>query len=199
MKTLPGIVAFLSLLCVGAAAKPLESTKYRYYAINGDTPGEIYAAMVRKGPNVNGASAYGATVATISRSGRLRQGKSCRIDGYQVKIDFVINLPRLSGENALAGKAMAKWEQFKSFVKAHEETHRGIWLGCARDLEARSMSLSAPSCATVDNQANQLFAKVRADCQKKHAALDAADQKRLPSQPFYNLVFGGRTKLAVKN
>lgn len=199
MKILPGIAAFLSLLCVGAAAKPLESTKYRYYSISGSTPGEIFTAMVRKGPNVNGTSAYGSTVATISQSGRLTQGKSCRNDGYLVKIDFVINLPRLSRENALGGVAMAKWEQFISFVKAHEETHRGIWLGCASNLEAMSRSLSGPSCAGVENEAGKLFARVRAECGKKHAAFDAAEQKRLPSQPFHKLVFGDRTKLAGNN
>lgn len=199
MKILPGIAAFLSLLCVGAAAKPLESTKYRYYAISGNTPDEIYSAMARKGPDVKGASAYASTLANISQSGRLMQSKSCRVDGYQVKIDFVINLPRLSNENALTGAALAKWEQFMSFVKAHEETHRGIWMGCARNLEAMSSALSGPSCATVDKEAGRLFAKVRADCGKKHAAFDAAEQKRLPSQPFLKLVFGSRTKLAGKN
>lgn len=196
---LPGIAACLALLCVAAAAKPLQSTKYRYYAISGSTPGEIYAAMVRRGPDVKGINAYASTVANISQSGRFVQGKSCRVDGYRVKIDFVINLPRLSGEDTLAATTMAKWAQFKSFLKAHEETHRGIWLGCARNLEAMSSSLSGPSCATVDSRANQLFAKMRADCQKKQTAFDAAEQKRLPSQPFLKLLFGDRTKLAGAN
>jgi hypothetical protein len=40
---------------------------------------------------------------------------------------------------------------------------------------------------------------MRADCQKKHAAFDAAEQKRLLSHPFVKMVFGNRAKLARKN
>jgi predicted secreted Zn-dependent protease len=193
------ILATLVVSANLAAAKPVESTKYRYYTISGDTPGDIYMAMVRRGPDVNGVNAYASTLATTSQSGRLMQGKSCRIDGYKVKIDFVINLPRLSREGALTGTTSAKWSQFKSFLKTHEETHRSIWLSCARNLEAKIKSLSNPSCTALDKQASKLFAKMRADCQKKHAAFDVAEQKRLLGHPFVKLVFGSRAKLARKN
>jgi predicted secreted Zn-dependent protease len=192
-------LAALAVSCAAASAKPVETTKYRYYTISGDTPGEIYMAMVRRGPDVNGVNAYASTLATTSQSGRLMQGKSCRIDGYKVKIDFVINLPRLSREAALSGNTMTKWSQFKSFLKTHEETHRSIWLSCARNLEARIKSLSTSSCTALDKQASRLFARMRADCQKKHAAFDAAEQKRLLSHPFVKMVFGNRAKLARKN
>lgn len=199
MKLVGYVAASLGLLCIQAVAKPVESTTYRYYAISGETAGDIYMAMVRRGPDVNGINAYASTLATTSQSGRLMQGKSCRIDGYKVRLDFVINLPRLSKENVLAGSTKAKWGQFKSFLKVHEETHRKIWVGCARDLEAKIRSLSGPSCSGLDKQASKLFAKMRADCQKKHRAFDAAEQKRLLAHPFVKLVFGGRDMIARKN
>jgi predicted secreted Zn-dependent protease len=193
------LLTSLVVLPLPVLAEPTQSTKYKYYSINGDTPGDIYMAMVRRGPDVNGVNAYASTLATTSQSGRLMLGKSCRIDGYKVKIDFVINLPRLSKEGALGGSTKTQWNKFKSFLKTHEETHRSIWLGCARSLEARIAKLSSPSCAALDKEANRLFATMRAECQKKHAAFDASDQKRLLKHPFVKLVFGGRTKLARKN
>ena len=199
MKLLFGFLAALSLSICGAAAKPADTTKYRYYTITGKNPADIYLAMVRRGPDVNGINAYASTLATTSQSGRLVQGKTCRIDGYQVKIDFVINLPRLSREDALTGQTLAKWNQFKTFLKAHEEKHRTIWLGCAKGLEARIRNLNSTSCAALDKQAGALFSKMRTDCQKKHAAFDAAEQRRLLSHPFVKLVFGSRARLAGTN
>jgi predicted secreted Zn-dependent protease len=199
MRITFALLASLVVFPSQVVAEPTQSTKYKYYSVSGDTPGDIYLAMVRRGPDVNGVNAYASTLATTSQSGRLMLGKSCRIDGYKVKIDFVINLPRLSKEGALNGSTKAQWNRFKSFLKVHEETHRSIWLGCARSLEARIASLSSPSCTALDKQANKLFATMRADCQKKHAAFDAAEQKRLLKHPFVKLVFGNRTKLARKN
>jgi predicted secreted Zn-dependent protease len=193
-------VLLLSLLPVlPADAKPVETTKYKYYAISGDNPGEIYMAMVRRGPDVNGVNAYASTLATSSQTGRLMQGKSCRIDGYQVRIDFVINLPRLKNEKALSGATKAKWGQFKSFLKSHEETHRSIWLGCARELEAKIAGIRNTNCKALDKEAARLFEKMRSACQKKHKAFDAAEQEKLLRHPFVKLVFGGRPRVAKAN
>lgn len=199
MRITFALLASLVVFPSQVVAEPTQSTKYKYYSVSGDTPGDIYLAMVRRGPDVNGVNAYASTLATTSQSGRLMLGKSCRIDGYKVKIDFVINLPRLSKEGALNGSTKAQWNRFKSFLKVHEETHRSIWLGCARSLEAKIRTLSNQSCTALDKQANKLFATMRAECQKKHAAFDAAEQKRLLKHPFVKLVFGNRTKLARKN
>lgn len=198
MRFTPAFLIISAALSASAAAKPIESTKYKYYAISGDTPGEIYMAMVKRGPDVNGVNAYASTLATSSQSGRLMQGKSCRIDGYQIRIDFVINLPRLKNEKVLEGPTKAKWGQFKSFLKAHEETHKSIWLGCAKDLEAKIRAIRNTNCKALDKEASRLFEKMRSACQKKHKAFDAAEQQRLLRHPFVKLVFGN-PKLAKKN
>jgi predicted secreted Zn-dependent protease len=191
------VLAVLALLASPAASKPTEKTRYKYYAISGDTPVEIYSSMIRRGPDVNGVNAYASTAATSSQKGRLvLQGKSCRVDGYQFNIDFVINLPKLKNEQALSGATAAKWGQFKSFLKLHEETHRSIWMGCARQLEARVQSLRSKDCKTLDRQASQMWTAMRTACDKKHAAFDAAEQRRLLRHPFVRLVLSGKAKSA---
>lgn len=185
-----GLVA-LSVFTVEAQAKPSQSTKYKFYTITGDSPVEIYSAMIRRGPDVNGVNAYASTSATSSQSGQLiAQGKSCRVNDYQFRIDFTINLPKLKNEGALNGALASKWGQFKGFLKAHEEQHKSIWLACARDLETKVRALRTSDCKTLDKKAAQMWKNMRTACDKKHAAFDAAEQKRLMRHPFVRMVMG---------
>ena len=186
-------LAALSVFAAETQAKPEQSTKYKYYPISGDSPVEIYSAMIKRGPDVNGVNAYASTSATSSQSGQLiAQGKSCRVNDYEFRIDFTINLPKLKNEGALKGQLASKWGQFKGFLKSHEEQHRTIWLGCARDLEAKVMALRTSDCKTLDKKAAQMWKTMRKSCDKKHAAFDAAEQKRLMKHPFVRMVMGQR-------
>lgn len=186
-------LAVLAALSNSASARPLEKTNYKYYTIKGDSPAEIYNSMIRRGPDVNGVNAYASTSATSSQNGKLiQQGKSCRIDDYKFNINFTINLPKLKNEKALAGQTSAKWGQFKSFLKSHEETHKSIWMACAKTLETQVKSLRAKDCKSLDKQAAALWKKMRSSCDKQHAAFDAAEQRRLVKHPFVKLVLSGR-------
>ena len=188
-------LAVAAVLSSPLAARPLEKTNYKYYAIKGDSPGEIYTSMIRRGPDVNGVNAYASTSATSSQNGKLiQQGKSCRIEDYKFNINFTINLPKLNNERALVGQTSAKWGQFKSFLKIHEETHRRIWMGCAKTLEALVKALRTNDCKVLDRQAAQLWKKMRGSCDRQHAAFDAAEQKRLLKHPFVRLVLNQRSR-----
>ena len=93
-----------ALLCCGtpsAMAQPAHTTKYVYYTIAGDSAAKVYNAMIKRGPHVNGAKAYASTAATSSQQGKLAQGKSCEIQDYRLKMDFVIRLPKISNPKAL--------------------------------------------------------------------------------------------------
>jgi predicted secreted Zn-dependent protease len=172
-----------------AAAKPTQSTKYTYYSIGGDTAVEIYNSMMKKGPKVNGAKAYAATSATTTQNGKLLQGASCQVQDYRLQLDFVIKLPKIRNEKVLPAADRKRWQQFSGFLKTHEETHRKIWLDCAADLERQVKSIKAKSCNEADRKANQLWDRIRAACNKKHIAFDAAEQERLMKHPFVQMVY----------
>jgi len=174
-------------------AKPTQSTKYSYYSIGGDSASEIYDSMMRKGPKVNGAKAYAATSATTTQDGKLLQGASCKVQDYRLKLDFVIKLPKIRNEKALPAADRKRWQQFSSFLKAHEETHREIWMGCAADLERQVKAIRAKSCNEADRKATQLWDRIRAACDRKHKAFDAAEQKRLMAHPFVKMVYKSAT------
>lgn len=183
-------VAALAVFGAGEAlAKPAQTTKYSYYTVGGDTAVEIYNSMLRKGPKVNGAKAYAATSATTTQDGKLLQGRSCQVQDYRLKIDFVVKLPKIKNEKVLPAADRSRWQQFSAFLKTHEETHRKIWMDCAADLERQVKSIKAKSCEDADRRATQLWDKIRNACNKKHAAFDTAEQKRLLSHPFVKLVY----------
>lgn len=172
-----------------AGAKPVQNTKYSYYTVSGDSATEIYAAMISRGPKVNGAKAYAATSATTTQDGKLLQGSSCKILDYRLKLDFVIKLPKIRNEKVLPASDRKRWQQFSGFLKAHEETHRQIWMDCAADLERQVKSIRAKSCSEADRKASQLWERLRTACNRKHSAFDRAEQARLMAHPFVKLVY----------
>ena len=178
-------------------ANPLQTTKYVYYPISGNTASELYKAMLSHGPHVNGAKAYAATTATSSQDGKLEQSKSCLIEDYRLKIDFVIRLPKLKNEAALPAPDRAKWRQFSDFLKRHEETHRSIWLSCAQDLEDKVRAIKTSNCADADSRAAKLWDAMRRACGLKHDAFDAAEQRKLLRHPFVRMVMKSATHTAT--
>jgi predicted secreted Zn-dependent protease len=171
-----------------AAASPNFKTKYVYYPIKGKSAVELYDAMISKGPHVNGAKAYASTSATSSQEGRLVAGEQCRVIDYKFTIEFVINLPRPESMKMLKGKTRQRWEAFSTFLRKHEETHRSIWLKCAKELEQQVRAIREDDCDEVDRRAAELWETIRAQCNLKHDAFDAAEQKRLASHPFVRMV-----------
>ena len=191
MKCAWGIAAAAAALglCAGVAANPVQTTRYAYYTVSGDSAVEIYDEMVRRGPRVNGTQAYAATSATTVQDGKLLQSSSCQIKDYRLKLSFVIKLPKIKNEKVLPASDRKQWRNFSAFLKSHEETHRQIWLGCAADLETKVKAIRARSCSDADAKAAKLWNRMRATCGQKHAAFDTAEQKRLMAHPFVQLVY----------
>ncbi len=187
-------LAALLLATAAAEARPVQTTTYKYYPIKGTNVSQVYASMIKRGPDVHGDSAYAATAATSSQSGKLVQGKTCRIEDYRFKIDFVVKLPRLSNEKALNSETLANWRRFQQFLKAHEDHHRQIWLGCAAGLEAKVKTMTAPDCQTLDRRATKLWKDMQASCTRQHQAFDAAEQRRVLRHPFVRQVIRQMSK-----
>lgn len=183
--------AWLFSFCDAVVAEPAETTKYTYYTINGKSANDVYRAMQRRGPRVNGAKAYASTAATAVQNGKLVQYSSCRIVDYRIELDFVIRLPRISNEKILPPADRPLWRQFSNFLRQHEETHRRIWRGCAAEVESKVKAIKAKTCADASRQAARLWEKMQADCDNKHKTFDAAEQQRLMTHPFIKRVLRG--------
>ncbi len=190
-------VAVLALEPEAAEAAPAFTTKYVYYKISGDSAAAVYVSMLKRGPHVKGEKAYAATSAESSQRGNLEMTNSCRITDYQYSIDFTIRLPKLADESALSPGARSRWQQFSSFLKKHEETHRSIWMGCAAEIDAKVRALRGRTCDEVDRKAQAIRDQIQNACNRKQVAFDAAEQKRLAKHPFVKMVLApiyNRTK-----
>ncbi|MGE4247804.1 MAG: DUF922 domain-containing protein [Parvibaculaceae bacterium] len=177
-----------------ALAAPAFTTKYVYYKVSGDSAAGVYLSMLKRGPHVKGEKAYAATSAESSQRGKLELKNSCRITDYQYSIDFIIRLPKLTGEASLSSSARARWRQFSSFLRQHEETHRSIWMGCAHDIEVKVKALRGRNCDEVDRKAQAIREQVQKACNRKHMAFDAAEQKKLARHPFVKMVLAPISK-----
>jgi predicted secreted Zn-dependent protease len=177
-----------------AEARPKATTKYSYYTISGSSAVDLYNAMIRRGPHVNGSKAYASTSASSSQQGILEQGKSCRVKNYKFSIDFTIRLPKFANEAKLPSETRKRWRAFSAFLRQHEETHRKIWLDCGTDLEAKIATIRAKDCNAADRQAAKMWDQMRASCARRHAVFDATEQKRLLKHPFVKLVLNGAAR-----
>ena len=193
MRSIMGLAVGVALLALAggapqAQAAPAFTTKYVYYKVSGDSAAGVYVSMLKRGPHVRGEKAYAATSAESSQRGKLELKNSCRIIDYQYSVDFVIRLPKLTDEASLSSSARARWQQFSSFLRKHEETHRSIWMGCANEIQSRVSAVRGKSCAEVDRKAQAIREQVQKACNRKHMAFDAAEQKKLARHPFVRMV-----------
>lgn len=188
MRTLIAVTFSLGLVASSwAQAAPQTTVKYRYYPVSGYSAADVYAAMLRNGPRVDGAMAFAATSAADSVAHDFRHGQSCQTADYRLKIDFVTTLPQLSSSANLPALDRNRLQDFLRFVAGHEATHRSIWMGCAANLEAQVQTIDASSCTDAGRQVARLWEAMRASCSRKHEAFDAAQAKLVIRQPFVRL------------
>lgn len=178
-------------LCGGASAGTSHSTSYSYYPVNGRTPADIYRAILSRGPEVNGAKALASTSATTRQNGRLVQGPTCQVVDYGLDLNFVIRLPRLRNEAVLPRAERRLWRQFSAFLRAHEEHHRELWLGCAAEMDRKVRALKVKSCKQASKRVNELWQRMLTSCGKKQTAFDEDERKTLMQQPFMRAAVRG--------
>lgn len=169
-------------------AQPKSSTTYTYYTVSGKTAGEIFNAMLRQGPKVNGMKSFASTTMTTLQKGYLEPGKSCQIKGYALQLNFVTKLPRVANEKALPASDLARWRQFSQMVKVHEATHRSIWLDCAASVERQTRAISASSCGEFNQKVEQIWQTARAACTQRHASFERKEYARMLKHPFARVV-----------
>jgi predicted secreted Zn-dependent protease len=198
-RPLPCTTAFCVLLCFSAAAEAKsQNTKYRYYAIGGSTVDGVYKEMLRRGPHVGGGKAYASTkmdpkIEAVTAS----QGDSCRIASFNVSMTFTINLPKLQS-GSVDSATRRSFENFQAFARKHEERHRSIWLACAADAEAQIKNVTASTCDRAEAKGLEIMHKIANACDRKHAAFDASEQRKLARHPFIRAVMA-RGKKAPRN
>lgn len=180
--TLGAAIVITALEPDTARSAPAFTTKYSYYSVSGESTTGIFASLLKRSLRVNGRRHHAITSIDISRSRTLRSAQGCSVGGLSVR--FHIRLPKLDSAASLSANDRRLWQQFSTFVKRHEETHRAIWMGCVRSAEARIAGLQGRSCGEVESKARRVIEQAKIACRKKDVAFDAAEQSRLENHPF---------------
>lgn len=180
-----------SFLAQEARAETVQTTQYSSYPVSGNSPAEIYRAILKRGPIVGGGRAIAATTAQAVQSNTLQQGpSSCRVIQFRLSFRFNIELPRLVNSR-LSPRDRYLWQQFSGFLKAHELQHTELWMRCGQELERKVMAIRASSCDKVQSMADATWQRMKPSCDKQQANFDKQQRGVLMSQPFMQRVMRG--------
>jgi predicted secreted Zn-dependent protease len=184
------VVLFLSLVSPSSAnAGDPYDTKYTYYLIAGQSADDLHSSMSQKGPHIYGGRAYAS--ATVDPTVTLRtrqQGGICRIADFRVHMKFTIRLPKLKKSANLTSELRESFQQFYQSAKQHEETHRSIWLKCARETEVLARKVRAGTCSEAEAMAYDLYHHIGQECHERQMAFEAIEYERLAQHPFIRLL-----------
>jgi predicted secreted Zn-dependent protease len=162
-----------------------STTSNRYYNVSGTTQSSL-ARTMRSNP-FRGDN--GGAVANIRPKYSLdvdaqKVGSTCKVTNVDLNIRFVLTLPR-GKESAMTPGTRSAWRSFVSFARRHEQQHRTIYLQCARNFVAKAQRLSGASCVALKAQAQRLLDAEDRACNKRHAAFDRSERRRLINQPLF--------------
>jgi predicted secreted Zn-dependent protease len=178
-------VLFSLLFNPAIASAQSTDTQYTYYLIAGESAASLHFSMLRKGPKVRGGRAYASASMEPEVNIKTRSsGGSCRIENFKVNMTFSIQLPQLKKAISLHPAVRKSFEDFRRFAKRHEETHRSIWLTCARVTEARARKIKARTCSQAESEAFKVFYSAMQRCDARQTAFDASEKRRLQQIPF---------------
>lgn len=188
-----GAALLMAVACLPAGAETVHTTHYSSYNVSGRNPAEIYRAILKRGPDVNGGRAIAATTAQAIQSHTLEQGpSSCRVTQFRLTFRFDVLLPQLVNASAVTPQDRFLWRQFSDFLKAHELQHTRLWLRCGKALERQVMALRASTCEDLQQQANRTWQRMKPACDKEQVNFDRQQRGVLASQPFMQQVLRGR-------
>jgi predicted secreted Zn-dependent protease len=175
-----------------ALAEAQQLTTYAHYIVSGDSAQNLLRAMLSNGPRVGGGRAYAsARMDPQIKSSTALIGGHCRMLSVKIEMRFRILLPQLDANRVVDASLRKRFERFYSFAKQHEETHRAIWLQCAAEAEGRVIGITRSGCDESQAVAHKIVEDALKQCENRHAAFDAGEQKRLSQHPF---VLEARTK-----
>lgn len=137
---------------------------------------------------------YDLKVETAAGEGRARdtrkaaRARGCRVDKVSLSIRFTMTLPHAVQESRLDHRTKRAWRSFRSFTRRHEETHRRIYLRCARGFLRKAAAMSSQnSCYRLKREVRRLLDREDKACNRLHDAFDRRDFPRVRHMPLFRL------------
>ena len=179
------ILIFAFCMTLGPAfADVTEKTTYKPFLVRGKSASAIYKSVIDNSYKKNELRTFATTNVTLTPKIKLATKPQCKITQASITARFIVNLPHLENEAALAPDLRQDWEDFSAVLKHHEERHRNLWLGCAAKLTKAATGVRASDCNSFATRFDARIRAVNELCQAQDDAFDDAEHKRLPGIPF---------------
>ncbi len=177
----------LLLVCLATASHAAETRKPNviYYPVHGASAKAIKDDIIQHGPRIGGRSAFSFTIPAIKVSKKaVQSGGSCHFKTYRIASVYNFVLPRLAATKGLPRQTQTNWNAFSSYLKAHENQHRQIWLTCLSEFENEARALEASSCDSLEKAATRAFERKKLACLEEDQRLDFYYTKEVLKLPF---------------
>ena len=179
------VLIFASCMASSSAfATVIEKTTYRPFLVHGKTAREIYQSVITHSRKKDGYHTFATTDVSLKPKIKLVTKPQCKVTQASITARFIVNLPKLANEAALAPDLRRDWQSFAQQLKHHEEHHRDIWLGCAADIASAATSLAADDCTRFATKFEAHIKQAQQSCSDKNVAFDDEAQRHVSDIPF---------------
>ena len=190
-----GIAAIAAVLLCAPAGQAVagvtSSSQINPYWVGGSTASDLINYMRYRPFHGD----RGDAVANIRPSYALsvtgkQAGGSCRAAAVNLKVRFVITIPRARNAGGMSPATLSAWNNFVAFATRHENQHKSIYLQCANEFVAKAMRMTAPSCFALSANVRSQFEAAKRACDKRQLAFDRQDYRRVFGLSLFAMASG---------
>jgi predicted secreted Zn-dependent protease len=159
-----------------ASGEPEVLVEYTYYEIRGDTAEQLRQGMNAQGTVWKNGKTYDAyTSWNVSWSFERRPGRNgCYVDSVKTIVKAIHRFPRWKDRVFASFDLQEKWNGYMKALKEHENGHKDIAVGAAREIEWALTNLDAsPNCEEIRIRANALAQEILRKYEEQESAYDA--------------------------
>ena len=176
LRLIPLLISVLLGFPCHASAEPEVHVDYEYYEIRGETADQLRQAMNAQGTVWKNRKTYDAyTSWNVSWSFDRRTGKGgCHVDSVKTVVKVTHRFPKWKDRLFASLDLQEKWTAYMKALKEHENGHRDLAVGAAREIEWSLTNLDAsPNCEEIRIRANALAQEILRNYREKESAYDA--------------------------
>jgi predicted secreted Zn-dependent protease len=173
------LMAAFGMLAAPASAELRQASVYKQNPVKGTTAAAVWQYMLAH-PIIDPDD--GPAFANITHDHKLTfktktEGGACKVTDLVFQWNFVITLPKAVDYGGMNGATQKIWSEFTTYLKAHEEHHRTIFLDCGKVfVPAAEKMTGLPGCPGLDGKVRNYVQRQYDLCMKKQRDFDHAQK-----------------------
>ena len=144
----------------------MPNLTFRYYAVEGRTPAEIYASMRARAPQKGDGVAHTAWHIRVGWR-QARRGQSCTVADPTTSLSIVVVLPRLATTDGVTPEGRAFWERTMRGLEVHEAGHARIAIDHRNDFVKAAAKASCGSIKAVAKRTQERIEAIQHDYDRR--------------------------------